>query len=858
VARFADRLVRARLVRGAAVLALAIAAGACGEQGRFGGVGGGGTTGPGGGTGTGSGAGAPTVQILQPSVAGLPVAVGDSVFVQTRVTDDRGVVRVEFFGIAPRGDVNLGTDQQVTRFASKTVNLPPGKTDTTLTRYLLAVPGDQTSEFVNIIVVATDSAGNTGTATATVRVTNGPRVRLDAPTGGSFASVGRDITIQVTAVDPQGVRIVGWRTAGVLVRADSIILPAGALPDSVTFVDTLTVPSGTPLGNLTIAAFAVDSVGDPSGTAQVGIVVIQSSVNDNTPPLVRFTVQPRVEVDDSITVTATDASGIVALGFVVRQVGNNTVVAQGSVTGLSGQQTTVSRTFTLALDTISAFPRLVSVEAFATDANGNQGLSASGTTPVPATGVAKLDTLTVVAGRTFPLPSGGQLADAVYNRNRNEIYFSNFGRDRIEVFNVATGTFLAGGIPVGSRPWGLAMWPRNTTGAYGDTLIVANSGGTNLSIVDMVSRTEVRRHRLPNYLIQTVSTTLSPTGALTLDIVEYDVSDRPQFVAAGCRNNCANVFALYSTTPTAAQPSPFTNRGYVAWEELTAPPGTPNGHFFWEHGTSTANTSNDTLQIIAVRDVIPGVQVRDTVLGAGAGIMVSLNTLAFQDSTYVRTSGNFNLGIIGEGGGEIDFARALTWDASAGMVTLTGTGCNLLGLPLACNAAVDQGISAGIFVRDFVNNRAARIQAVATNFNGLTNFVRADSIYVFDVTLRQTGMLQVSGDNAGMDVHPNHQFDARSRGTGGLGGTGDPNDRLLFAARADANIEVLDTYFFGSVTLLPVRDPIVGQLRMAQSPTGQVLVGVTAQGIVVVPLTTAITNPFPVRQTSPLRARRSP
>jgi hypothetical protein len=58
---------------------------------------------------------------------------------------------------------------------------------------------------------------------------------------------------------------------------------------------------------------------------------------------------------------------------------------------------------------------------------------------------------------------------------------------------------------------------------------------------------------------------------------------------------------------------------------------------------------------------------------------------------------------------------------------------------------------------------------------------------------------------------------------------------------------VFDTYWYQSIALIPVRDPVIGPVRVALNGVGQqVLVGVTAAGVVVVPLTT-VTNPLPVR-----------
>jgi hypothetical protein len=831
-----------RLARLAMVAGCALALVRCGDTGRYG-------TGPSGGGG--GVAGAPAVTILLPATPLVPVGIGDSILVQFQATDDKGVVSVDIQGVVARGNPAFGTDTLVDRFTKRTLTLATIP-DTTMARFLYPIKTDSTSETVLVIVTATDSSGNKGSDTVSVRVTQGPRISVDRPSTGVVSSVGKSVTIQVTAVDPQGVRVVGWRTSGVLARQDSIILSGSTLPDTVVFTDTLVIPAATAAGNLTITGFGVDSIGDPSGTTPGVTVTVVSAASDVTPPLVSFTVDSRVEVDDSIFVHATDASGGIRLGFIVRQVGSATIVAADSLT-FGGNQTEVTGRLRLKLDTVSTFPRLLTVEAFALDSVGNRGLSTFSTTPTPATGVASKDTITVVAGKTFALPAGGQVGDAIYNRNRNELYLTNLLLNRLEVFDVGTSTFVAGGIPVGSRPLGLSLWPRDTLGNYADTVIVANSGGTNLSVVDVKNRVERRRHQLPNYEIDKVSIVAvdTLTGQVSTKVTWFDYSDRPQYVATTCRNNCTNIIAVYSTTPTGAQSQ--SNRAYMAWEDLTASAAAPLGHFFWEIGATSGGS--DTLQVIAIRDTAPGFPRRDILLGAAVGQTADFGNLVVQDTTFVRNSGDFNHAVMGEGGGaSLAFARAFAFDARPGLFAIFGTGCfgslraTVIAAALQCTGLQDGGVSNGVYVSDFVINRASRVTSVATNFNGRTNFVRADSIYVMDFTLRQTGLIQVGRQNAGMDVNPNNNFDARTRGSNGFGGNGNVNNRLLYTARPDANIEVFDSYWFGSVATIPLRDPIIGPVRLALNGAGvQVLVGVTANGVVVVPLTTAIVNPFPVR-----------
>ncbi|MCH9014819.1 MAG: hypothetical protein IH877_03910, partial [Gemmatimonadetes bacterium] len=149
------------------------------------------------------------------------------------------------------------------------------------------------------------------------------------------------------------------------------------------------------------------------------------------------------------------------------------------------------------------------------------------------------------------------------------------------------------------------------------------------------------------------------------------------------------------------------------------------------------------------------------------------------------------------------------------------------------------GVSQSIKVSDFIRNTATRIRAVAVNFSGLTNLIRAgDSIYVLDENLRLTGTIGGSGTNPGMDLNFDHAFDANARGTGS-------DARVVFAARDDPNIDVFDTFFFGRIATVPIKNPVTGPLRVARLPSGeQLLVAVTDFGIVTVTLP-AITNPNP-------------
>jgi len=706
---------------------------------------------------------------------------------------------------------------------------------------------------VRIVGRAIDGAGNASEDTLFIFLANvqALQVILVAPSSGAVASSGKYVPIDVIAVQASGVRRVGWLIAPagqVALAADSVSNANPPFPDSIEFKDSVLVTGTT--GTFTVVGFAVDS-GNRVGTSTQATVTIQSAANDLTPPQVAHVVANRVEVKDSITVHATDPSGITVLGFEVRNLAG-TLIRKDSLT-FGGTTTDIVRTFSMHLDqiggvdTIGTFPKQVVVNGFATDgaAAKNRGVSTVG---FVAGGTPLTDTITVVAGITHPLPLGGRIMDAAVDSTRNEVYLTNIALSRLEVFGLAQDSFVAQ-IPVGSSPWGIALWPKDTLGHYADTVVVANSGGTNLSIVDVAARRERRRHRLPNFEVDQVNTEIK-NGIIHVKITPHDFSDRPQYVSMVCRHDGTgacfpdSIIAVYSTTPTIAQENQ-PNRGTIRWENLTS--ATPESHFFWEHATAEADPdATDTLMVIADRPWLTGVGANDTLVCPVAGEIVFFDNIPFADTTFVRNSGDFTHAFMGEGENVGSrFARALNYSASAGLVNRTDTD-TISGVVFSCPTQIDRGVSPGIRVSDFISNTATKVTGIAVNFNGHTNVVRTtDSIYALDVGLRLGGTMAGSGANPGMDFHPDNDFDPFVGGTPFYGGGDNPNNRLVFSARVDGGIDVWDTYNFARVTTVPIRDPVIGPLRVAKGPGGTlILVGVTVRGVVTVRLP-AIVNIFP-------------
>ena len=747
----------------------------------------------------------------------------------------------------------------------------------------------------NIMVIgrATDGAGNFDEDTLFIFLSNvqALRVTLISPQPGALASQGGGIPVDIQAVQNTGIAKVGFLVAPrtsvsdpTTPPTDSIVYTA-PLADSVEFVDTLIVLPTT--GTFNIVGFAEDSAGR-RGFSNVVTVTIQSAANDVTKPIVAHKVAPRVEVDDSVTVRATDASPIAWIGFRVDT--NGALMRYDTVNVAAGNLTDVTRRFSLGLQALSPLPRTIVVKGYACDAAAARNCDYTNSTTLlpsppaqfmggPARSSAGLiDTIIVVAGITKALPFGGRIADAIFNANDSTLYLTNPDLSRVEIFQVANTSFVAAGIPTaGPQPWGIALWPRDTLGNYGDSIVVANSGGTELSIIDVRPgvRRLVWRQDLPDFLIETYRI-LSPP--LREEIKVYDVSDRPQYVATVCRTGSTpplcdgdSVFAIYSTTPTLSSTSPFNGRATLRMEKLKNTLDTLElfSHLFWElAGDSTLTSeSRDTLRIEMRRGRPYNEQ--KVLLSACSGVTIDLATFGLGDTTFVRNSGNFTHAFVGEGGRiTTAFARVVGYTTKADLIQGNGTArrCDTSSLGFTSDSGRndrDKGMTPAIDVSDFISVTGVRIHAIATNFNGGTNLVHAgsaavaDSIYFLDEGLKLKGTAcseAAPGSGCltgtfGIDMNYKHDFLAGQGGSTGLGGTRDSTLRVSFAARPDGNIDVFDTFFYSRIATIPVRDPIIGPLRVARNRanTRQWLFGVTANGVVMVQLP-VIPNPFPVRR----------
>jgi hypothetical protein len=710
---------------------------------------------------------------------------------------------------------------------------------------------------VTITAEAVDGAGNSSGVDTLIMATGNvppPEVKVLSPFSGSSAVVGKSILVTVMGKSALKVRSLGLEATGPVVLADSLIYSSPLL-DSLTMQDTIAIPATASPGTLTITPFLRDSLGQRAVGPSITITV-QTAAQINSVPVVNAYCTSsqafdnacghgkRVEVTDTVHVEADDPSGISQLGYEVRSAVGGPIDDSGTFLS-NGQLTFQPHTFAMKLP-YTTFPTTAYIQVFAVNSNGIRAYAKL------ASGADRIDTVVVVAGVTRPLPVGGQVADALYHAGKDRLYLTNITRNQVEVFSLADSSFKTPVI-VGSRPWGLTAWPRDRAGTMGDTLLIANSGGTDVSYIDLnvgANGAEVFRYALPNIIIYSVTTVTSGTSGLPFQqLTRYDFSDRPQFPAATCIESggaCTEVVMAYTTTPTPGQSPPFnTLNGTIRWENLTrgvtvaGKTDYHTSHFFFEPAMGQSVGRADTLKI--VRFDANGVD--STVLvpynqPAGTGfysVTVRLPELAFRDTTFARNSGNFQRAIFGEGGSVLG-SRAVAYDVDRGYQTSVPDPNTGVLVPIAV-PVVDRGVSPATAVSDFIANTYAQVKGAAINFDGSLSGIRADSTYIINPLLRLQGILNTTVSNAGFDFHPLN-----------TGPNSFPlNTRLIFAASSEPQIDIFDSHCYQRVSTIPIRDPIVGPIKAAYRPsTGQlVLVGATARGVVIAQLPNTFTTTCP-------------
>ena len=767
-----------------------------------------------------------TLDTTAPSVTVLRSTSADSVFAfNVRANDNLGVKYV-----------STTLSGAIVRTVSDTVRAAV----TAYTKdFTVAVPGNVTpGSQVTLVTQAEDGNGNKSKPDTTVMAVGSRQpgfVTITSPQNNTQAVRGRSVVVGFAARSNRKVRIVGFNVTppanGTAIAGDSTIF-SSPMQDSLSTTLNFLIPATAVAGFYQVVPYVVDSIGQRTAGTPVPVEVLVSGSGQTIPKISRFGTTDRVESTDTVFVEAQDPVGIGYVGYDIRSL-TGTAVKRDSVAVVSGP-TSVPVTLRMALPAPvgGAATRLV-LRVFArnTEGRANDTLTTA------------RDTITLVAGTTRTLPNGGAVADGYFHEPTGRLYLTNIERNQLEVFNFDSLNFQRTPIAVGSRPWGITVFPSGRGSPIGpvqNKIIVANSGGTNLSFVSLNadgSGQENERYLLPNIVAYKVSVA---GGNITRSVVDF--SDRPQYVGAVCNAACSEVTVAFSTTPTGGQSGGFADKGTIRWENITR----RSSHLFFEHATFLRDNKGDTLEVVRFKS---GTYGSDSTLvpfplnmdapgfpTRNAGMLVTMADIGFRDTTFVRNSANFKRAIFGEGG-VAKGSRTLTFDIDNGLrkysqqiVTDTTTG--QVTSYTSQLAFIDAGVSPPSDVSDLIANAFSPVRGVAVSADGELFGIRADSTYLFNNTLRLYGLLQTQGGNAGFDFHP-----LNAPGPNLSGGT--LATRLSFAASREPVLEVFDTRCFQRVGVIAIKDPIIGPLKTAVRGSRIVAVGATARGVVVLDLNPA-------------------
>jgi hypothetical protein len=822
-------------------------------------AGGTGSTGGTGGTSTSKGSGnAPSIVIDSPSIGTL-VNVGDSVLVTVGLHDSKSSIRsASIVGMSEKGSVDLGTFSQTARYKLTAVpvsgSFRGGLRDTTIRRYLQPVnPADTSLDSLIIVVIATDSTGGADTVTRRINLVAGPKVSVVTPSMGDSIPAGVGLTVAARAQHVDGVQRIDIRVQGEAnwpTKLDTSFTQLYTTsPRDITFSAIARVPIDAPLrGRITVSATAVDVNRQPGSASPVAAFVRSPNA---AIPRVTQTVPPKTETLDSVVVRAT-GEAITTVGLIIRD-STNAIIQRDSVLLPTPYTANAQAGVPLSLPASQQGKKL-SITGFAIDQAKRIGYAV----PVARTSAesdinsALQDSTLVVYGRTYPLPQQGVIGDVAIDAARGNVFLSNTQFNLLDVWQTSTGGtgFSPASIAVGSLPWGLFV--SNNP----DTLLVANSGGTNISRVFIGSTdASTMREDLPNRIltrntyVYTITVTKDQnTGKIRLSAQgPFSYSDRPQYLvqAKGGR-------IFFSTRPTASSPV-----GTVRWLDPSLP--VPDPRQIWQYGTFLKSTdqtyalfnvdsiaigatlpqsaASDTLFIwdhpygqktgtIAVMDTIPLNAVAAAVAGgsdAEAVLRLDVNSLPLTDTTFAAASTDRHWVAFGEG-----------HTTGAGRVIMVADSAG----------PVPNFFSPLVTISDLTDNASEPVFGLALDLTGAT--VASHGTQSFFATVSDPFHLRLQG-----------KYDSFDNGAGiafapGANGTLTPSgQRLAFAAAGSGIIEVIDIAYYINRGKLQLKYPIYGPLRASAPMPGDSpdvvmkLFAVSTQGLIVINLTASDIKPGP-------------
>jgi hypothetical protein len=779
----------------------------------------------------------PTVTVLSPT-QGAPLLIGDSVDIRSALGDNVALKRFTLIGFSVRGNPQLGATDTVTLYDSVQFIYTTVMTADTLSRRMRynKVPTNSSDQEVIFRAIVYDVSGNADTAYLHQPLVSGPKVTVIAD---STAWPNKEVTVNLTVMDSTpSISRFGYTATmsnGVIIKDTTIFVTGQQLVTSQT---VFTVPANAPIGGrITIVPRATDAAGN-IGSGNTVFIPIIAEPSDNIPPTVYQTVPKRLEQGATVKVDAHDPSSIRLIGYEMRRLPDSTIIASGSVSRAAGTRRTNDTVSFIANYARTERGKTAYVISWAEDSLGNRGYSLPNgqLTSLGDPVLAKRDTALLVYGVTYALPGGSLGADIAVDTNntRKRVFITDVRNGGVFVWEDSSATRTVPGfrptkISVGAFPWGMAL---DTSGSK---LFVANSGGTNIDVIDLNTLSDLRGQRVqtPGTAVFDVAWAVNQTTQQlkysSFRVINY--SDRPQYIAQSANGNL-----YFSTRPTTAAPAGTLRR-------IDDPLGRPRMRQVWQYASAQAQKytifnadsvfiyvnsggGSDAIQICD-SDINTNVQYCSGLWTTGGQAMadpalsshavdvelvydIDVNSLALPDTNFVAA---------GTDGRRIAFGEGATGGRPGRVVTVLDS------LGMTYNQAL---YSRPLQIRDLVNNASDEIYGIA--FNKKSNYLAIHGAETFfaDTALRLQGKVTTNSSGAGVAFNPGN--DSKNAAD---------SVSQAFVASSDSTLEVVDSYYFRLRQKLPLRTTLYGALRVWYNfnPTTGVplkVYGLTSEGLVVI------------------------
>jgi len=779
----------------------------------------------------------PVVTIVSPT-QGAPLLIGDSVDVRSALSDNVALKRFTLIGFSVRGNPQLGATDTVVLYDSVQFIYTTVMTVDTLSRRMRYnhVPTNSSDQEIIFRAIVYDVSNNADTSYLRQPLVSGPKVTVVAD---STAWPNKEVTVNLTVMDSTpSIGRYGYTATmsnGVIIK-DTTIFVTGQ--QFVTAQTVFTVPANAPIGGrITIVPRATDAAGN-IGSGNTVFIPIIAEPSDNIPPTVYQTVPKRLEQGAIIKVDAHDPSSIRLIGYEMRRLPDSTVIASGSVSRAAGTRRTNDTISFVANYARTERGKTAYVISWAEDSLGNRGYSIPNgqLTSLNDPVIAKRDTALLVYGVTYALPAGSLGADIAVDTNntRKRVFITDVRNGGVFVWEDSSATRPAPGfrptkISVGAFPWGMAL---DTSGSK---LFVANSGGTNIDVIDLNTLSDLRGARVqtPGTAVYDVAWSVNQTTFQFkysgFRVINY--SDRPQYIAQSANGNL-----YFSTRPTAAAPSGTLRR-------IDDPLGRPRMRQVWQYASGMtqkytifnadsvfiyvssgggsdgiricdSNINTNVAYCSAITVTAESAMADPAIAGNSTDVElvndIDVNSLSLPDTNFVAS---------GTDGRRIAFGEGATGGRPGRVVTVLDS------LGMTYNQAL---YSRALQIRDLVNNASDQIYGIA--FNKKSNYlaIHGSETFFADTALRLQGKVSTQSTGAGVAFNPGN--DSKNAAD---------SVSQAFVASSDSTLEVVDSYYFRLRQKLPLRTNLYGALRVWYSfnpATGVPLkvYALTSEGLVVI------------------------